>query len=196
MFEPLEQRRRALEKVKRVHQFMRDIEDEKIWVQEHMPQATSTEYGNSLLMVQNLLKKNQSLRNEIDGHEPHLQGVCNVGREMIDEGHPQSEEFQRSIDELMVMWDELIRAQEARRDRLHLSEVAQQYFFDAGEAEAWMSEQELYMMGEDRAKDEMGASNMLKKHGNLEKTVEDYAETVRQLGERARNLADEGHPDR
>ena len=59
-----------------------------------------------------------------------------------------------------------------------------------------MSEQELYMMGEDRAKDEMGASNMLKKHGNLEKTVEDYAETVRQLGERARNLSDEGHPDR
>ena len=59
-----------------------------------------------------------------------------------------------------------------------------------------MSEQELYMMGEDRAKDEMGASNMLKKHGNLEQTVEDYAETVRQLGERARNLSDEAHPDR
>ncbi len=52
------------------------------------------------------------------------------------------------------------------------------------------------MMTEDRAKDEMGAGNMLKKHGNLEKTVEDYAETVRQLGERSRQLADEGHPDR
>ncbi len=71
-----------------------------------------------------------------------------------------------------------------------------QYFFDAGESESWMSEQELYMMTEDRAKDEMGAGNMLKKHGNLEKTVEDYADTVRQLGERARQLGDEGHPDR
>ena len=58
-----------------------------------------------------------------------------------------------------------------------------------------MSEQELYMMGEDRAKDEMGASNMLKKHSTLEKTVEDYAETVRQLGERSRDLIDSGHPD-
>jgi spectrin beta len=27
-----------------------------------------------------------------------------------------------------------------------------------------MSEQELYMMGEDRAKDENGANNMMKKH--------------------------------
>jgi len=71
-----------------------------------------------------------------------------------------------------------------------------QYFFDAAEAEAWMSEQELYMMSEDRAKDEMGATNMLKKHGGLEKTVDDYAETIRQLGERSRNLVDEGHPNR
>ena len=72
---------------------------------------------------------------------------------------------------------------------------SQQYFFDASESEAWMSEQELYMMGEDRAKDEMGANNMLKKHGILETTVEDYAETIRQLGERARQLIEDEHPD-
>ena len=71
-----------------------------------------------------------------------------------------------------------------------------QYFFDAAEAEAWMSEQELYMMSEDRAKDEMGATNMLKKHSGLETTVDDYAETIRQLGERSRNLVDESHPNR
>ena len=74
--------------------------------------------------------------------------------------------------------------------------VGFQYFFDAAEAESWMSEQELYMMAEDRAKDEMGANNMLKKHGGLEKTVEDYAETIRLLGERSRTLLDEAHPDR
>ena len=51
-------------------------------------------------------------------------------------------------------------------------------------------------MGEDRAKDEMGAGNMMKKHSMLENTVEDYAETVRQLGERSRNLIDENHPER
>ena len=51
-------------------------------------------------------------------------------------------------------------------------------------------------MTEDRAKDETGAQNMLKKHGVLEQTVEDYADTIRQLGERSRNLIDEGHPDR
>jgi len=59
-----------------------------------------------------------------------------------------------------------------------------------------MSEQELHMISEDRARDEMGATNMLKKHGNMERVVEDYADTIRQLGERSRKFLDDGHPDR
>ena len=52
------------------------------------------------------------------------------------------------------------------------------------------------MMGDDRAKDEMGAGNFLNKHATLEKTVDDFAETVRQLGERSRQFEVEEHPDR
>ena len=123
---PLQMRRLALERVKKVHQFLRDMEDEKMWIEEKMPQATNTDYGNSLLSVQMLLTKNQSLRNELDSHEPRLQSVCDVGRSMIEEGHPQGEEFQEMIDDLNQQWDELIAAVEARRQRLVLSEIAQQ----------------------------------------------------------------------
>lgn len=59
-----------------------------------------------------------------------------------------------------------------------------------------MSEQELYMISEERAKDEVGAGNMLKKHGNAEKTVDDYADTIKQLGDRSHELIERGHPDR
>lgn len=69
-----------------------------------------------------------------------------------------------------------------------------QYLFDAGEAEAWMSEQELYMMVEDRGKDEISAQNLMKKHETLELAVEDYADTIRQLGETVRQLGAEQHP--
>lgn len=71
-----------------------------------------------------------------------------------------------------------------------------QYYFDVTEAEAWMSEQELYMMGDERAKDEIGAQNMMKKHQTLENAIEDYAEVVRHLGERSRNLIETEHPER
>ena len=123
---PLQARRNALDKVKRTQQFLRDVEDEKMWIQERMPQAKSTDYGNSLLSVQMLIKKNQSLRNEIESHEPRINGVRETGQSMIDDGHPQSEEFQRHIDELSQMWDELNDAARERRERLRESEVAQQ----------------------------------------------------------------------
>ena len=84
---------------------------------------------------------------------------------------------------------------DTRRNKLMGSERAQQYFFDASEAESWMSEQELYMMVEDRGKDEISAQNLMKKHQTLETAVEDYAETIRGLGETARQLVSEEHPE-
>lgn len=195
MLEPLIERRAKLERTKRLHQFLRDIEDEKMWIAEKLPQAQSTVYGNSLLSVQMLQKKNKSLQNEVDSHEPRIISVVDLGLSMIEEGHPQSDEFQKLIDDLNTRWAELLAAVQARKDRLELSELTQQYFFDASEAEAWMSEQELYMISEDRARDEMGATNMLKKHSNMERVVEDYADTIRQLGERSRKFLDDGHPD-
>ncbi|XP_067680907.1 spectrin beta chain-like isoform X4 [Haliotis asinina] len=193
--QPLVQRRNQLEKVKRIHQFMRDVEDEKLWIAEKMPLAESKDYGNSLPTVNLLTKKNHSLQVEIDNHEPRHQSIVGCGQELIDEEHPQSEEFKVLIDDLKRRWQELKDAVEFRKDRLNLSEVAQQYFFDAAEAESWMSEQELYMMGGERSKDEIGAQNMMKKHQGLERDVEDYADVVRQLGERSRNLMEINHPD-
>ncbi|XP_017882681.1 spectrin beta chain isoform X5 [Ceratina calcarata] len=192
---PLIDRQRHLEKKKEAFQFRRDVEDEKLWIGEKMPQATSTEYGNSLFNVHTLKKKNQSLRTEIENHEPRINLVCNNGQKLIDEGHEDSPEFQTLISELTEKWRELKDAVDDRNKHLLQNEKAQQYFFDATEAESWMSEQELYMMVEDRGKDEISAQNLMKKHESLEHAVEDYAETIRQLGETSRQLInDQRHP--
>lgn len=109
-----------------VHQFLRDIEDEKMWIEEKLPQANSTDYGNSLLSVQMLQKKNKSLRNEVEGHHPCIQNVVDTGNTIILEGHPNSELFQEKIDELLASWDDLQNAVESRKRNLELSEIAQQ----------------------------------------------------------------------
>ena len=45
---------------------------------------------------------------------------------MIEEGHPQSDEFQKLIEDLQERWAELLAAVQARKDRLELSELTQQ----------------------------------------------------------------------
>merc|ERR1712241_1436686 len=116
------------------------------------------------------------------------------GQKLISEGHPESQKYERDMNNLTEKWARLQDLLDSRRQRLLINEKVQQFMYDANEAESWMSEQELYMMVEDRGKDEFSAQNLMKKHGTLESTVDDYAETIRQLGETARQLIADEHP--
>ena len=125
MLEPLIVRRTALEKAKLKHQFVRDVEDELMWIAEKRQQATSRDFGNSLLGVQMLLKKNKSLRTEVDGHQPRIDAVCDVGQILVEEGE-DAPAFQARMDDLLEKWQQLQDDVELRRQNLELSEVAQQ----------------------------------------------------------------------
>merc|ERR1719414_97168 len=195
VLDPLEQRKIELAVKKEVYQFLRDIEDETIWMEEKMNLISSQDYGSSLQDVSMLIKKNRTLRGEIENHEPRIMAVCGVGQKPIEEDHPDRDDYQQKVDDIKEKLNALKDMLEARRAKLLVSEKAQQFFFDANEAEAWMSEQELYMMVEDRGKDEFSAQNLMKKHEALEASVNDYSNNVRQLGEIAQQLIAEGHPD-
>uniref|UniRef100_A0A6Q2YBG7 Spectrin beta chain n=1 Tax=Esox lucius TaxID=8010 RepID=A0A6Q2YBG7_ESOLU len=128
---PLAQRRGKLEAAKAVHQFYRDLADEILWVEERLPLAMSDEHGNNLQAVQLLLKKNQTLQKEIEGHQPRVDEVLERGRRMA-----------------------------------------------SAAAEAWIGEQELYMIPDEKAKDERAAMLMLKRHLIAKQAVDDYSDTI------------------
>ncbi|XP_071041629.1 spectrin beta chain [Parasteatoda tepidariorum] len=191
---PLDERKSRLMKKKEAFQFCRDVEDEKLWIHEKMPLATSSDFGNSLYSVQMLKKKNQSLQTEIDNHEHRIVYVCENGNKLIREGHEDGAKFKQLIAELQCLWLELKSAVQYRRLKLDESEKAQQYLFDATEAESWMSEQELYMMSDERGKDEISAQNLMKKHASFENEIDLFYETVMQLGDIAKQLVAAKHP--
>ena len=180
---PIEARKQDLMKKKETFQFKRDIEDENLWTDEKMAIASSQEVGNSLQAANFLLKKNKMMQAEIANHEPRVNAVFENSQELISEGHPGADKHERDLNNLTEKWARPLDLLEARRQKLLKNEKIQQFLLDANEAESWMSEQELYMMVEDRGKDEFSAQNLMKKHDSLETSLEDYAETVRQLGE-------------
>ena len=143
-----------------------------------------------------MLKKNQSLRNEVDNHEPRIKNVCDDGLKLIKERHPDSAEFQQLIDGLWAKLGNLRDALDDRKAKLLESERAQKYYYDASEHETWMSEQELYMLVEDRGKDDLlSAQNLMKKHETLENAVDDYEQEIRKLSEDANELIRSQHPE-
>uniref|UniRef100_A0AAY5EH14 Spectrin beta chain n=1 Tax=Electrophorus electricus TaxID=8005 RepID=A0AAY5EH14_ELEEL len=190
--EPLEQRRQQLLSSKEAHQFNRDLEDEILWVKERMPLATSTDHGKDLPSVQLLIKKNQTLQKEIQGHQPRIDDIRAHGQSMSP--GREAEEDSR-LAELGELWERLISEAESRHGRLSDAHRAQQFYADAAEAEAWMGEQELHMMSEEKAKDEQSAMVMVKKHQILEQALEDYAQTIHQLANSSRLMVTSEHPE-
>ncbi|XP_055098792.1 spectrin beta chain, non-erythrocytic 1 isoform X3 [Symphalangus syndactylus] len=196
LLEPLNERKHNLLASKEIHQFNRDVEDEILWVGERMPLATSTDHGHNLQTVQLLIKKNQTLQKEIQGHQPRIDDIFERSQNIVtDSSSLNAEAIRQRLADLKQLWGLLIEETEKRHRRLEEAHRAQQYYFDAAEAEAWMSEQELYMMSEEKAKDEQSAVSMLKKHQILEQAVEDYAETVHQLSKTSRALVADSHPE-
>uniref|UniRef100_A0A9J7Y547 Spectrin beta chain n=1 Tax=Cyprinus carpio carpio TaxID=630221 RepID=A0A9J7Y547_CYPCA len=197
--DPLRQRRQHLLDSKEAHQFNRDLEDEILWVKERMPLATSTDHGKDLPSVQLLIKKNQTLQKEIQGHQPRIDDIQAHGRNMSPEESEMDRERRAALDgrlaELRELWALLISETEKRNLRLEEANRAQQFYADAAEAEAWMGEQELHMMSEEKAKDEQSALVMVKKHQILEQALEDYAQTIHQLANSSRLMVNSEHPE-
>lgn len=54
--------------------------------------------------------------------------------------------------ELQEIWKRLQDETAKRRERLRGVNEAQQYYMDAAEAEAWIGEQELYMIADEKPK--------------------------------------------
>lgn len=193
---PIVERKQQLIKKKEALQFRRDVEDEKSHIRDMLPLAQSKDYGNNLHDVQVLLRKNQSLQNEIDNHEPRIMNICQTGNRMISEGHEDAPEFEKLKAELLADWNNLKQANDLRRQKLQESEKVQQLLFDLDEAEQWMSEQELYMMSSDRGKDEFTSRNVKRKHEAVEASIKDFNKIMSDLKKTADSLIDANVPEK
>ncbi|KAG7272728.1 hypothetical protein CRUP_038174 [Coryphaenoides rupestris] len=193
--DPLQARRQQLLASKEAHQFNRDLEDEILWMKERMPLATSTDHGKDLPTVQLLIKKNQTLQKEIQGHQPRIDDILRRGQAQSRVDGDRQAVLESRLVEMRDLWAQLIAETDERHARLAEANRAQQFYADAAEAEAWMGEQELHMMSEEKAKDEQSALVMVKKHEILEQALEDYAQTIHQLANSSRLMVTSEHPE-
>ncbi|XP_012588917.1 PREDICTED: spectrin beta chain, non-erythrocytic 4 [Condylura cristata] len=195
LLEPLQERRRLLLASKELHQVAHDLDDELAWVQERLPLAMQTERGSGLQAVQQYIKKNQGLRREIQAHGPRLEEVLERAGALASLRSPEAEAVRQGQEQLQSAWTGLREAAERRQQVLDAAFQVEQYYFDVAEVEAWLGEQELLMMSEDKGKDEQSTLQLLKKHLQLEQGVENYEESIAQLSRQCRALLEMGHPD-
>ncbi|XP_051017990.1 LOW QUALITY PROTEIN: spectrin beta chain, non-erythrocytic 4 [Acomys russatus] len=137
----------------------------------------------------------KGLRREIQAHGPRLEEVLERAGALASLRSPDAEAVRRGQEQLQSAWAGLREAAERRQQTLDAAFQVEQYYFDVAEVEAWLGEQELLMMSEDKGKDEQSTLQLLKKHLQLEQGVENYEESIAQLSRQCRALLEMGHPD-
>lgn len=191
--EPMQDRGMLLEESLKFYQFKRDVENAQLWIDEKEPILKSDSLGDSLHDVQRMKKRHSNLCTEVDGHEPLITALHLRGEEMVNESHPKAQEVQQLSDALKTKWDNLKELSTDFQGKLDVGLQAKKYYFDATEAESWMSEQELFLLGEERGKDEEQVQKLLKKHQATENAIKDYEDTIKELAKEARKMVDEDH---
>lgn len=95
---------------------------------------------------------NQTLQKEIQGHQPRIDDIHRRGQTQSQVDGERQSVLEERLSELRDLWDQLMAEINKRHTRLMDASRAQQFYADAAEAEAWMGEQELHMMSEEKAK--------------------------------------------
>uniref|UniRef100_A0A8C4PMQ6 Spectrin beta chain n=1 Tax=Equus asinus asinus TaxID=83772 RepID=A0A8C4PMQ6_EQUAS len=179
LLEPLQERRRLLLASKELHQVAHDLDDELVRTgPPPHPRAP--------------LPPPQGLRREIQAHGPRLEEVLERAGALASLRSPDAEAVRRGQEQLQSAWAGLREAAERRQQVLDAAFQVEQYYFDVAEVEAWLGEQELLMMSEDKGKDEQSTLQLLKKHLQLEQGVENYEESIAQLSRQCRALLEMG----
>uniref|UniRef100_A0A803TIV7 Spectrin beta chain n=1 Tax=Anolis carolinensis TaxID=28377 RepID=A0A803TIV7_ANOCA len=185
LIEPLKERRRILLASKEVHQVSHDLEDEIV-------SSKCVEHG---LKHGEGRYKSVNLRREIQVHKPRMDDVLERATSIATIKSPEVDPVRLLLEKLSELWIALQEETERRQHLLDATYQVEQYYFDVAEVESWLSEQELFMMNEEKGKDEQSTLHLLKKHLMTEQTVENYAETIAQLSRQCRALLELGHPD-
>lgn len=71
------------------------------------------------------------------------------GQQLVAAAEIDCRDVEECLGHLQVSWDTLRETAARRLQRLRDASEAQQYYLDAGEAEAWISEQEFYVFSDE-----------------------------------------------
>lgn len=94
----------------------------------------------------------QSLQKELHGHRARVEDVLERAGVIASIRSPEADSIRDGMEQLHHLWEALWAETERRQLMLDAMYQAQQYYFDVGEVEAWLSEQELHMMNEETGK--------------------------------------------
>ncbi|KAK9409730.1 spectrin beta chain non-erythrocytic 5-like [Crotalus adamanteus] len=176
-----------------VHQYDRDVDDLKGWMQEKEAVVTRDDYGYDLLGVQTLLSQHEGVERELVAISKELERVrgeaCRLGCL-----YPlPRENMMNRLSEVDECWEKLDKKCVERKLKLQQAEQVQIYFNDCRELTAWARKMHSLIVSEEVANDLLGAELLIKRHKEYKLDIDKQWLKYEDLEQIGNNLVKDGH---
>ncbi|ETE57567.1 hypothetical protein L345_16715, partial [Ophiophagus hannah] len=176
-----------------VHQYDRDVDDLKGWMQEKEAVVTRGDYGYDLLGVQTLLSQHEGVERELAAIAKELERVRGDAWRLGRLYPLPRENMMNRLSEVEDCWEKLDKKSVERKLKLHQAEQVQVYFNDCRELIAWARKMHSLIVSEEVANDLLGAELLIKRHKEYKLDIDKQWLKYEDLEQTGNNLVKEGH---
>lgn len=174
-------------------QYNRNIEDIELWLTEIEGQLASEDMGKDLNSVQNLLKKQALLENDVQAHQDRIDGVALQAKGFVEKGHFDAPNIQNKQQNLVERYRALQKPITTRRLKLQDSLKVQQLFRDIEDEESWVREKEPIAASTNRGRDLIGVQNLIKKHQAVMAEINNHEHRIKSVCQASEDMVAGGH---
>ncbi|GMS78986.1 hypothetical protein PENTCL1PPCAC_1161 [Pristionchus entomophagus] len=193
--EPVHIRGENLREWRKMYEWKALATEELQWLRNRLPEATSTDVGESLAAAQSLMEEHTALESELESRQSAIREVEARGTDMMRARHHRSDEIQKTMDDLTTSLLQMRGGMEERRRRLEDAIQAHEYYTGVGKAEKWIKTRMVLASNQETGKDAAAVVQQERTLAILDKDVEKFRDELDRLAKIAERLTAGGHRD-
>uniref|UniRef100_A0ABM5FN35 Spectrin beta chain, non-erythrocytic 5 n=1 Tax=Pogona vitticeps TaxID=103695 RepID=A0ABM5FN35_9SAUR len=173
--------------------FLQNVDDVEKWLEEVESEIKAPEVSHNLLLLSNLLKRQEELEESIIAHRDQLQGLINTVQEFQQEKHFLADEIEERVDEVVHRYKSLREPLQERRGCLEASRLQHQFFQEVNEELTWIREKLPLASSTDYGQSLTTVQSLQEKHQNLENEISSHDALTQAVISTGQKLVKGGH---
>ncbi|XP_068195162.1 spectrin beta chain, non-erythrocytic 5 isoform X2 [Antennarius striatus] len=182
------QRRTLLLASKKYQEFQRDSDELLLWMEEKLKIAEDESYRDPTNILLKL-KRHEAAESEMKANQVWLDGLVELGQEMLAEDHRNSQDIRRKSAQLSSQWRRLQDKMADRGDKLRQAGQQEQLMELLRDAKVKIEAIQWMLTNAPKGHDLRSSRQLLKEHQQVEQEAKELAEKINSIVSRAKRLA-------
>ncbi|CAH8478758.1 unnamed protein product [Schistosoma rodhaini] len=174
-------KKKNLDQASRQQQFVRNVEDVELWLDDVETQIASEDVGRDLNGVMNAQKRLNLLESDVAAHRERIEAFKVQADTFAAEGHFDAPIIQEKQRQLSQRYHDLQKPLNQRREKLSDAYKLHQFFRDVEDEEDWIREKEPVAGSTNVGRDLIGVQNLIKKHQAIYAEINGHSPRIEEV---------------